>query len=126
MEQLAYVTFVLVVCIIFTYSLGNAKKYGQQLKRLREQCLLASHSNIDSIHRKMNDITTVVVDKEKDESILSESDADDEIIWVYSKSSTSHKITFMHVPDLQNVHSHMIAIYKVDGTKFAYISYVPV
>lgn len=124
MEQLAYLIFVLIVCIVYTGWVRRAKLYGRRLRLLRENCKLAAAQEVDKVERKTDGITTIVIDKAKDASLLPGSEDDDVSIWTQSKSTKANEIAFLHVPDLQNISSHMVAVYKIETPAFAYLTYM--
>ncbi len=127
MEIVAYVIFLCIVCAVYRVLVIRAKKYGERLKKLRQICKKASNSEeFTTLERESERIVLVVINKDTDDSVLSETNEDDELIWIHIKAFKSFQVEFPHVPDLQNVYSQKIAVYKIERKNHVFFTYMSI
>ena len=105
----------------------EARQVWWQLLQLRQTCKEASDlEEPASIERESKGIILVVIDKDSDESVLSGTNEDDELIWIHIKSFRSFEVHFPHVPDLQDIYAHKIAVYKIERKNYVFFTYMPI
>ena len=118
-ETLAYVMFVMVVCVLHTYAVRHSKDYGNRLQRIRRVCNEVAGGETPT---EDDGIRVFVVDTTNGK-IIGDHDENDKIVWLRANDLRSNVLSFEHIPDLTGVFTHNVAIMKINGADTACVAY---
>ena len=126
-KELAYTTYVVVICVWFTILIFRSQKYGRDLTRLKtiaNQVISSIKTDdVDKIIKDYDNIHIVVLNKQGVIDNISSDIIEPFQVRRLAQSIDDDKISFEHIPDTEGL-SHIIAVCKMTSNEWTVIAFM--